>query len=101
MFALVMLVVIFGIHLFLNHAVKKENDMKNTLNKQRKEMDDNEISRLVYLLDALKVAPHKYVELIAIVERKNASLSFQKELKDLSESTDIVESCNRLREKLC
>lgn len=60
----------------------------------------SEHSRLVYLLDALQVAPHKSDALFAIALHPNDSGLFRKTVEGLRESDDIVRAAIELRERL-
>jgi len=63
-------------------------------------MDESERSCLLYLLDALRVAPQKSKKLIAVVARDNASESFRKAIDELRNSSDVVRTSAELRESI-
>ncbi len=63
-------------------------------------MDESERSRLLYLLDALRVAPQKSEKLIAVVAREDASEQFRKAIEDLRKSADVARASAELRESL-
>lgn len=63
-------------------------------------MDDSERSRLLYLLDALRVSPQKSEKLIAVVARADASEPFRSAIEGLRKSPDVARASAELRERL-
>jgi hypothetical protein len=59
-----------------------------------------ERSRLLFLLDALRAAPHKAAKLIAVVEREDASAEFRAALAQLGRSSNVAQSTAEMRESL-
>lgn len=68
--------------------------------KGRRVMDESERSRLLYLLDALRVAPQKSEKLIAVVSHCGGSEPFRKAIEDLRNSADVASASAELRESL-
>jgi hypothetical protein len=63
-------------------------------------MSEADRSRLIYLLDALRVSPEKSRSLISVLMRQNNSEALQRVLDELTSSTDIIKDEKRIRERM-
>lgn len=63
-------------------------------------ISETERSRLLFLLNAIQVSPHRVQEFIAVLEQNGVSSNFSAVLQQLREAKDVTVTATLIRESM-
>ena len=63
-------------------------------------MTDTEHTKLIFLFNALNLAPHKKNVLIDIIDKPSSSIDYKSILDELRNSSDIISDVDRIRKSI-